>query len=158
MTHVVRVPAGHRSGEGGFTIIELLVSLLIFAVAVLGLVSLQANAARATHEARFRSEAAALADELVGQMLVASPAALTTDFVPGGARFQAWLLGRVRAPRTGLPDGAANVEFGVLPDMPRSVRVTVSWLPPRAAVRDAAGGTIVESRRRSHVTVTAIHD
>lgn len=52
----------------GFAIIEALIALLIFSLAVLGLVGLQASLARATASAKYRAEAAYLASDLIGTM------------------------------------------------------------------------------------------
>lgn len=56
--------------QGGFVIIEALIALLIFSMAVLGLVGLQASLSRATASAKYRAEAAYLASDLIGTMWV----------------------------------------------------------------------------------------
>jgi type IV pilus assembly protein PilV len=56
--------------QQGFALIEALIALLIFSMAVLGLVGLQASMARATASAKYRAEAAYLATDLVGRMWV----------------------------------------------------------------------------------------
>lgn len=60
--------------QGGFTLIEILVSLLVFAFGVLGLVGLQASAIRFSTDAQQRAEATFLADQLLARMLIADPA------------------------------------------------------------------------------------
>ncbi|MEX8493818.1 pilus assembly protein PilV [Sphaerotilus sp.] len=52
----------------GFVLLEALIALLIFALAVLGLVGLQASMTRASSGAKYRADAAYLASDLVGLM------------------------------------------------------------------------------------------
>jgi type IV pilus assembly protein PilV len=54
--------------QHGFTLIEVLVSILIFAVGVLGLVAFQARAVAAANDIEDRNVAAAVANELVSNM------------------------------------------------------------------------------------------
>lgn len=60
--------------QGGFTLVEVLVAVLVFSVGVLGLMRLQATAIRLSTDARQRAEATFLADQLLARMLVADPA------------------------------------------------------------------------------------
>lgn len=57
----------------GFAIVEVLVSTLIFAVGVLGIVGLQAGMTRAQTQAKLRGDATYLAAELVGLMWADRP-------------------------------------------------------------------------------------
>lgn len=63
-----------RAREQGFTLIEVLVSVLVFSVGVLGMVGLQATAVRLATDAQQRAEATFLADQLLARMLIADPA------------------------------------------------------------------------------------
>lgn len=58
---------------GGFALIEVLIAILIFSLAVLGLVGLQVSMARSQTSAKFRADAAALAHDLVGTMWLDMP-------------------------------------------------------------------------------------
>lgn len=144
--------------QRGFTMTESIVSVLVFALGILGLVGMQASAVRVSQDARYRIEAALLADELVARMLASPRTSVATTFATGGAAFDDWLTNRVRSPGRGLPAGDATVAFNALPGEPLSVRIAITWVPPRESVRDVAGSTIVESRGRQHVTVTALYD
>lgn len=69
----------------GFTMIEVLVSLLVFSVGVLALVSIQGTAARMATDARDRATATFLADQLLARMLISDPAtAASFAHKPGG--------------------------------------------------------------------------
>lgn len=66
-------PAPARTGartQRGIMLLEALIAILIFSVGILGLVGLQATAVRQSTDARMRSDAAQLADRLIGQMWV----------------------------------------------------------------------------------------
>ena len=64
---MARHPRSSR-GHKGFSLIEVLVGILIFAVGVLGIVGLQVSMTRAQTASKFRGDAAYLANELLGLM------------------------------------------------------------------------------------------
>lgn len=67
--HAARLPRSLR--QSGFTLIEVLVSVLVFSFGVLGMVNLQANAIKMATDAQQRAEATFLADQLLARMLIA---------------------------------------------------------------------------------------
>ena len=78
--------ANCRSVARGFTMIEVMVALLVFSLGVLGLVAIQATAARMASDARDRATAVFLADQLLARMLIADPAtAATFAHLPSGS-------------------------------------------------------------------------
>ena len=62
------------SGQRGFSLLEVLISVLIFSLGVLALVNLQATAVRLGTDARLRADATFLADQLFARMLISAPA------------------------------------------------------------------------------------
>jgi type IV pilus assembly protein PilV len=64
--------------SGGFTLVEVLVSVVIFTVGVIGMVRLQATAVKLSTDARQRAEATFLADQLLARMLISDPASAAT--------------------------------------------------------------------------------
>ena len=54
--------------ERGFFLIEALIALLIFTLGILGMIGMGATAVGAQTDARYRSDAAALADEIAGHI------------------------------------------------------------------------------------------
>ena len=92
--------------QGGFSLIEGLVAMLIFSFGILALVSMQASSIQQSTGARYRSEASLLANDLIGQMWVSdrTAATLQTNFTTGGDAYATWLA-NVQAT---LPTAAAS--------------------------------------------------
>ncbi len=129
--------------NGGFMLLEVLIAVLIFALGVLGLVGLQANAVKQSGQAKYRADATLLANELIGQMWVSdrSFAALSAAFgsAAGGPRFTAWQT-RVAA---SLPGVAEHPPV-----------VTVAQINPLPALIGAASAAAVGLTASNRVTVT----
>lgn len=133
----MRPPAFARPSRG-FTLVEVLVSVVIFSLGVLGLVRLQATAVKMSTDARQRSEATFLADQLLARMLISDPASAaafnhrpdgTTPCAPTGAnsadaQVTAWLA-QVAAtfPRV----SADEQQIIVTGTPPREVTVRLCW-------------------------------
>ena len=114
----------------GFVLIEVLVALLIFAFGMLGLLAFQANAAKLTTESQFRTDAASLVDELIGEMRVADPAQLKTEYAVGGSKTSAWVANRL----TDSLGANATLDSLDIADGPVvgmfEVDITISWEVP----------------------------
>lgn len=67
-----------RVPQSGFTLIEVLISILVFSFGILGAVALQASAIKMSTDAQQRAEATFLADQLLARMLIADPATAAT--------------------------------------------------------------------------------
>lgn len=65
--------AGFRA-QGGAMLLEALIGILIFSMGILALVGLQAVSLKNTAEAKSRSDAAFLANQIIGQMWADDPA------------------------------------------------------------------------------------
>lgn len=136
-------------------LLEVLAALLIFALGILGLVGLQTNAVKQAGDAKYRADAALLADDIVSQMQVAdrSYTALNTAFnSTDGTAYGAWkarvlagLPGAANYAQTvtltevpplpallGVASGASTVVTGTAADLTSSTQVTITlrWLPP----------------------------
>jgi type IV pilus assembly protein PilV len=59
-----------RKAQHGVALLEALVGILIFSIGILAMMGLQAQSIRNTVEAKYRNEAAYLANQIVGQMWV----------------------------------------------------------------------------------------
>ncbi|MBK9605472.1 MAG: type IV pilus modification protein PilV [Betaproteobacteria bacterium] len=77
----------------GFVLLEVLIAILIFSIGVLGLIGLQATSAKHSTDAKYRSEAALLVNQLLGNMWVSDRtiATLQSNFNTGGSAYNAWL-------------------------------------------------------------------
>jgi type IV pilus assembly protein PilV len=60
--------------QRGVMLLEALIAILIFSFGILGLVGLQANAINLSTDAKYRADAALLANQLIGRLAVADPA------------------------------------------------------------------------------------
>lgn len=105
----------------GGTLLEVLVSVLIFSFGILGLVAMQARATQYSIDAEDRNRAALLADDLAAQMRLARtvtlPAAQTT----------AWRNRLAAASTQGLPNGTATISVNG-----NTAFITITWTPPRS--------------------------
>jgi type IV pilus assembly protein PilV len=104
--------------QAGFSMIEVLVSIVIFAFGVLGMVGLQAASIRYQSDAKFRADASVLAEEVVARIWIDRPN----------------LAGHLTAGTTisSLPGGNLVIEKIDADADPKTnrLRVTVSWTPP----------------------------
>lgn len=116
---------GMRRADGGFMLIEVMISVIIFSVGVLALVGLQASMTRAQTEAKVRADAAYLAQELIGLMWadIANAARYDDTGCAGYTRCAVW---RAKVSAL-LPGGAAAVTWDATT---RNVAITVSWQLP----------------------------
>ncbi len=122
------------TGMHGMMLIEALLGILIFSVGILGLVGLQAASMRNATEARYRTEAAYLANQIVGRMWIDRGIAnanlanyvLTTATVctaSTATALQQWLC---EVERT-LPGITATVARPTITVATDTVTVTLRW-------------------------------
>ena len=143
--------------QGGFSLIEVLIAVLILGVGLLGLALLQSISLRNGTSAAHRTQATNLAYEMIDMIRANRPEAGNynlirfTDFAainpdacpaPAGARWQQdraiWRCAVVRA----LPGGEGNVE--ITPPTATTagqVRIRVRWLDNRGEGTEAAQRT-----------------
>jgi type IV pilus assembly protein PilV len=69
----------------GFSLIEVLITILIFAIGLLGLAALQAVSMRSNQSANFRTQATALAYMMIDRMRANGEAVLRGDYLAGMA-------------------------------------------------------------------------
>jgi len=122
-----RLQVRSRPASRGFAMLEALVGLLIFSFGILGLVGLQASMTKAQSMSRYRSDAAALASDLVGTMWSDVPhlAQYSGSGCNGYAMCKAW------ADKVALvlPQGTQNIAVNN-----GMVTVTLTWTLPGEAV------------------------
>lgn len=127
--------------QQGAMLLEALIAILIFSMGILAIVGLQATSVKLSGDAKYRSEASLLVNQLIGQMWVSNrtPAALQANFQGGagnnGAAYTAWLTA-VQNAQTGLPGSAANPpRVVIVPQVGATttsslVTITIWWQAP----------------------------
>lgn len=123
-----------RQGQHGATMIELLVSLLIFAFGMLGLVGLQNKALGLGQFSLYRSQAAALSDDIMDRMRAdrtnAKAGTWNTDFGNAASTYsgvtvaQQDLFEWKSQVESLLPTGKADVKFDAAKGL---VTVKINW-------------------------------
>ena len=133
-----------QTHQTGSVILEALIAILIFSIGILALVGMQGTAINAVSDAKYRSTAGFLANQIVGtiwatrlntinsnasNVMVATPdptfACNPCSSANGNAYTRAWVASGVVAQ---LPNGTASITISGA-----AVTVTVNWQPPRAA-------------------------
>lgn len=105
----------------GFALLEALVSVVVFSLSIVALVTLYANLTRAQGAAKYRSDAAELAAEVVGSVWTdqANASKYTAGQCSGYGRCSDWLA----KVKTTLPEGSAR--FGAV--AAGELEVTIQW-------------------------------
>lgn len=146
--------------QGGFFLIEALIAILIFSLGVLGLVAMGGAAIAAQSDAQYRTEAAALADEIASKISLnvdrlnaanaypSTAASIAATLAPyqhqpngvncafnGGASadpvVQAWVT-KVTSPGTGLPGATAtSQQIKINTANFNRISVTICWQAPQ---------------------------
>ena len=112
------------SSQRGILLLESLIAILLISFGILGLVGLWANSVKDVSEAKYRSDASFLANELIAQMWLARPIP-AAGYTPPAS----WTT---RVTNT-LPSGIGTVVVAdVAPAPPPQLQatVTVSWTLP----------------------------
>lgn len=103
--------------QAGSMLLEGLISILLFSIGILAIVGLQAASIKMVGDAKYRSDASLLADQLIGQMWASNrtpgtpgtPGTLQGDFTsnPAGTLYTNW-VNSVNASLPGVSGVAAN--------------------------------------------------
>lgn len=136
-----------RSRQSGVMLLEAMIAILIFSFGVLGVVGMQAAAVTASRDAKYRTDAGLLANEILGQMWTGdrTGTVLQTNFqgdgeqadatnvVTDGPLFTPWMQ-RVVATLPGVLENPPLVAVtpGVVgpPQTSSTVSITVRWRSP----------------------------
>ena len=163
--------------QRGFLLIEAMIAILIFSLGILGMIAMGGTAIGAQSDARYRTDAQRLVDEIAGSIALdvdrTSPAALQASLLNyahqtagGNCTFTAgpsdpaanavvttWVA-RAITVGSGLPGlpgaSAANQQIlvGSVPVGTNRIEITVCWRDP---------GTLVGAAMRRHTLVTYIN-
>ncbi len=134
--------------QRGSMLLESLVAILIFSVGILAVVGMQATAVKAASDAKHRSEASLLANELLGQMWSTNRTASTlkTNFEgsagSGGTFYNSWYA-NVAATMPGVT-AITNAPTVTVDGSTGLVTVVVLWkLPSESASASAHNYTVI---------------
>jgi type IV pilus assembly protein PilV len=128
--------------QAGFALIEVLVSLLLFAIGILGIVGLQATMTQTQTESKVRADAANLVDELAtvmwGELGNQNTTANLAGFTGGGCSANlacnAWLTKMQRTlPGGTLTDLSFNNAVDTWDVNHGKVTLTLSWALPNGS-------------------------
>ena len=118
--------------QRGVALLEALIAILVFSFGVLGLVAILAGSIRATNDARYRAEAANLAQMLIGAMWSTRAADLDAQFGAGGPQLVAWQtqVANLLPQANGANVPIVDLTQPGLSAQSRSVVVTMFWQLP----------------------------
>lgn len=111
--------------QAGVMLLEAMIGILIFSIGILALIGMQGAAIRNTTDARYRSEASFLANQIIGQMWV-DRANLASYATAGYAPRDNWAT-NVAGTLPGVA-GARLPTIAVSAD--NEVTVVIQWLQP----------------------------
>lgn len=131
MAHQHPQPRSAARRLRGFMLLEALVGILLFSLGILGVLMFQAAATKMTADARYRTEAAMYADELIARMRTSNRTSLAANYATGGSAFTAWKTNRLDKAGAGLPGATATSR--ITADATTGsfeAEITIQWLPP----------------------------
>ncbi len=130
-----RPKQGTRRQQGGVMLLEALIAILIFSIGILGVVGMQATAVKQSTDARYRAEAAHLANQLIGTMWTSNRALNplqtrfnTCDTAATCAGYQEWLE-KVAETLPGV-EPSSPTEPTVNVDADGIVTISIFWRAP----------------------------
>jgi type IV pilus assembly protein PilV len=129
----MKLPKTLRRRHAGFSMIEVLVSLLVVSFGMLAMVGLQASAIRMATDARDRGAATFLADQLLARLLISDRAIVSLASFPHNAAAANCAAGTAPSTNPVVTSWLAEVSRS-LPNASASLQKVV--------VRDAASGDI----------------
>lgn len=122
-----------HAAQRGVMLLEVLISVLIFSIGLLGLVALQARAHQYSASAEDTNRAALLANEISSVMWGAKSLSVSA------ATYATWQA-RVADPSVdGLPNGTGTVTTAG-----GTASITITWRPPSAASSAAANRYVTQ--------------
>lgn len=116
--------------QHGMTLVEVMVSLLIFSFGFLGMISMQARAIQISSDAQDRSRAALFANEIVSTMWMQNSTTVAA------ADYNAWIARIKNTTAGGLPNSSGSIT-----DVNGVITVTITWRAPLRASTSVQAST-----------------
>lgn len=123
-------PSPRRPAARGFTLIEVLVSILVFSLGILGAVGMQARVLQGAAQTGDRTRASLLANEIVSQMWARQNVNLPSRNIT------AWNTLVGTPSMGGLPNGTGTVSVATAGGV-ATATVKITWKPTSAAATAA---------------------
>jgi type IV pilus assembly protein PilV len=148
--------------QAGMTLVEVMVSVLIFTVGVLGLVALQARATQLVGNSEDRNRAALLGNEAIALLWQYVPTATSVPAIPNNV-YQMWQK-EVSTPVNGaagttsgllgLPNGAGTITGPVVTAQGTNLyTVTITWSESQQAITNASNPFYTQNQYTTQVTI-----
>jgi len=134
-----------KTQQAGSVILEALIAILIFSIGILALIGMQVTAINSVSDAKYRSTAGFLADQMVGTIWatrLAAPGAAASNVIAnipdpnfctpvpcGGTTGNAYTAIWIANVAAQLPNATASIS-----SVGATVTITVGWQPPKDAV------------------------
>ncbi|MDR6534721.1 type IV pilus assembly protein PilV [Variovorax soli] len=118
-----RMPHPLLRAQAGMALIEVLVSILLFSLGILGMIGLQTRAMNFSVDATDRNRAALLANEIATTMWLNNSIAVDTS---AGT---AWATRIADVSKDGLPSATATVV--PVTTLVNTADITIEWVPPQ---------------------------
>lgn len=129
--HVCDKPLHPKPYQRGVAMIEALISVVLLAIGILGLIAFQGEMTKNATQSKLRGEAAFLANQLIGQMWADDRGNLARYTVVAGTcqinNSNPSCVNWANAVQATLPAGEANVNVNMIQ---REVAITISWTLP----------------------------
>jgi type IV pilus assembly protein PilV len=130
--------------QSGVMLLEALIAILIFSLGIMTVVAMQATSVKLTGDAKYRSDATMVANQLIGQMWASGLplAQLKTDYETDGAAYLVWLNDLVNSkmlPGISLTDETMKPQVSIIDAADVTggrVTITVFWRTPQMSAPD----------------------
>ncbi|SDJ04637.1 type IV pilus modification protein PilV [Variovorax sp. OV700] len=135
MKHQRPTPSPARASQSGVALIEVLVSVLLFSLGILGLVGLQTRAISLSIDAEDRNRAALIANDIAAAMWTTRTVAIDAA---------AWTTRASNPQAGGLPGGNVQITSDTTTN---TADILITWHPPQRATAEQ------DSRLTTRVTL-----
>jgi type IV pilus assembly protein PilV len=123
MKHQRPSPSSARTSQAGVALIEVLVSVLLFSLGILGLIGLQTRAIGLSLDAEDRNRAALLANDIAATMWTTRTVAIDPDVGE-----PSWNERASNPQAGGLPGGSVQITSNIAAN---TADILITWRPPQ---------------------------
>jgi type IV pilus assembly protein PilV len=125
--------------QSGVMLLEALIAILIFSLGILAIVGLQATSVKFSGDAKYRTDASLLTNQLFGQMWADDHTALVTNYnSPNGAKYITWaqsVTASLPVPAASAPTVSIGLinnrdSSGIIVETVNIITITIQWQAP----------------------------